>query len=378
MRTKPEDSGVRGPTNTATQAVQNRYQFDDLTLDVAQRRVARRGRPIELSALNFDLLKVLVESAPNVVTNDELAEKVWGQHFVSPENVAQRVMLLRQSLSDNAAQPRYIERVTDPSELERLAVQNANKALELDAHSAQAYDALGFVDMLHWRWNDALQNSAKAYELAPNSIEALVGYAGMLSLTGNHPEAVRLMERAAQLDPVSPGVRFNLGVVLAQAGRPAAAAAVLRDAAVMAPDAAHIRHWLGHTEARLGNRAAALTELRTAERLSVDSNPTLLTGLLYSYARVDQSEDVARLFARLQARTADGRVSPGTWTLAYLALGESDQALHWLRIAVESIENHEPDAGFINLQTIKTNVHANPILDEPPFLELRERIGALD
>jgi hypothetical protein len=45
---------------------------------------------------------------------------------------------------------------------------------------------------------------------------------------------------------------------------------------------------------------------------------------------------------------------------------------------VENIENHEPDAGFLNLQTIKTNVHANPILDEPPFSELRDRIGALD
>jgi len=40
-----------------------------------------------------------------------LAEKVWGRHFVSPENVAQRVMLLRQSLSDDANKPRYIETV---------------------------------------------------------------------------------------------------------------------------------------------------------------------------------------------------------------------------------------------------------------------------
>ena len=42
---------------------------------------------------------------------DVLAEKVWGRHFVSPENVAQRVMLLRQSLADDADRPRYIETV---------------------------------------------------------------------------------------------------------------------------------------------------------------------------------------------------------------------------------------------------------------------------
>src|SRR6187549_4158461 len=87
------------------------YRFADLTLDVARRTVARRGQPIELKALDFDLLRFLVEQAPNVVNADVLAEKVWGRHFVSPENVAQRVMLLRQSLSDDANRPRYIETV---------------------------------------------------------------------------------------------------------------------------------------------------------------------------------------------------------------------------------------------------------------------------
>jgi DNA-binding winged helix-turn-helix (wHTH) protein len=32
------------------------------------------------------LLRFLVESAPDVVNGDVLAEKVWGRHFVSPEN----------------------------------------------------------------------------------------------------------------------------------------------------------------------------------------------------------------------------------------------------------------------------------------------------
>jgi DNA-binding winged helix-turn-helix (wHTH) protein len=87
------------------------YRFADLTLDVGPRRVTRHGQPIELKALDFDLLRFLVEQAPNVVNADVLAEKVWGRHFVSPENVAQRVMLLRQSLSDDANKPRYIETV---------------------------------------------------------------------------------------------------------------------------------------------------------------------------------------------------------------------------------------------------------------------------
>jgi TolB-like protein/DNA-binding winged helix-turn-helix (wHTH) protein/tetratricopeptide (TPR) repeat protein len=87
------------------------YRFADLTLDPVRRRVTRQNQPIELKSLDFDLLRFLVESAPNVVNPDVLAEKVWGRHFVSPENVAQRVMLLRQSLTDDANRPRYIETV---------------------------------------------------------------------------------------------------------------------------------------------------------------------------------------------------------------------------------------------------------------------------
>jgi adenylate cyclase len=87
------------------------YRFADLTLDVARRCVMRQGQPIELKALDFDLLRFLVEQAPNLVNADVLAEKVWGRHFVSPENVAQRVMLLRHSLSDDANKPRYVETV---------------------------------------------------------------------------------------------------------------------------------------------------------------------------------------------------------------------------------------------------------------------------
>jgi DNA-binding winged helix-turn-helix (wHTH) protein len=98
-------------TMTTTPQQATRYQVADLLVDMAQRRVVRHGSAIELSALNFDLLRVLIEAAPNVVTYDDLAQKVWGRHFVSQENVAQRIKLLRQGLADDASEPRYIETV---------------------------------------------------------------------------------------------------------------------------------------------------------------------------------------------------------------------------------------------------------------------------
>ena len=87
----------------------SRYQFNDLTIDVGQRRVTRGDNTLELGRLTFDLLRTLVESSPNVVTHDELTEKVWGGRLVSPETINQRMLLLRKALSDEAGDPRYVE-----------------------------------------------------------------------------------------------------------------------------------------------------------------------------------------------------------------------------------------------------------------------------
>lgn len=89
-----------------------RYAFADLVLDLGQRRLWRNDEAIPLSRLTFELLSVLVEAAPDLVSHDELAARVWGpRRVVTPENLTQRLLLLRKSLGDDAARPRYIESV---------------------------------------------------------------------------------------------------------------------------------------------------------------------------------------------------------------------------------------------------------------------------
>jgi tetratricopeptide (TPR) repeat protein len=268
---------------------------------------------------------------------------------------------------------------TAPAALESMALENAAKALALDSKSARAYLSVGGVHRVFWRWNDAIRAFQSAYDLSPNDVTVLRSLADLLSWSSQHERAISLAERAVELDPASPTSRWNLGVTLAQAGRAAAAVDVLREAAAMDPTAGQIRHWLGQMEAASGNPAQALLELQAVERLGPPlPNPTLAAGLLYSYSRIGRSEDVARLVADVEKLAAAGSVGAGTWALMYLALGDSDEAHRWLDTAVEKIERHEPDAGFLNLMTIKTNPHANPVLDEPRFRNLRDRIGALD
>jgi DNA-binding winged helix-turn-helix (wHTH) protein len=93
-------------------ALLRRYRFADLTLDTGQRRLWRGREEIQVSKLSFDFLRTLVEAAPNLLTHDQLAEAVWGpRRVITPENLSQRVKMLRQALGEEAEQPRYIEAV---------------------------------------------------------------------------------------------------------------------------------------------------------------------------------------------------------------------------------------------------------------------------
>jgi TolB-like protein/DNA-binding winged helix-turn-helix (wHTH) protein len=86
------------------------YQFADLKLDQGKRQLIRGKKVIKLPKLSFDFLSVLVEFSPNIVTQDELIDNVWGEgRIVTPENITQRINLLRKSLDDHATDPVYID-----------------------------------------------------------------------------------------------------------------------------------------------------------------------------------------------------------------------------------------------------------------------------
>ncbi|MDJ0909348.1 MAG: winged helix-turn-helix domain-containing protein [Woeseiaceae bacterium] len=86
-----------------------RYSIGDLVLDAGARRVTRDGKQLTMGGLTFDLLRVLADAAPSMVSYDDLAEQVWKGRPVTPETIAQRAKMLRDALSDDAKSPRYFE-----------------------------------------------------------------------------------------------------------------------------------------------------------------------------------------------------------------------------------------------------------------------------
>lgn len=100
--------GIENNESAATARQPTGYQVDDLIIDLGQRRVTRAGSDIPLPHLSFQLLVTLAHSAPDVVTFDELTERVWPGLVITPETISQRVKLVRDALGDDPQAPRYI------------------------------------------------------------------------------------------------------------------------------------------------------------------------------------------------------------------------------------------------------------------------------
>ena len=62
-------------------------QFKDLTLNRSTREVFRDRRLIELTAKEFDLLEYLLSHPRQVLTRDQILERVWGYDFMGDSNI---------------------------------------------------------------------------------------------------------------------------------------------------------------------------------------------------------------------------------------------------------------------------------------------------
>lgn len=93
---------VRAHLRRTQESDVDQLQFDDLTLNRKTREVFRGGRAIELTAKEFDLLEYLIINSRQVLTRDQILEKVWGYDFMGDSNIIEvYVRYLRLKLEEN-------------------------------------------------------------------------------------------------------------------------------------------------------------------------------------------------------------------------------------------------------------------------------------
>ena len=81
----------------------------DIAIDTAAHSVTVAGDPVELTPLEFGLLRVLADNAGHVLSVDDLLDCVWGEEYVGqPQVVYVHVHGLRERLETDPQNPQRI------------------------------------------------------------------------------------------------------------------------------------------------------------------------------------------------------------------------------------------------------------------------------
>lgn len=113
------------------------------------------------------------------------------------------------------------KRLSNQESLEYYAKAKAaaQKALNLDENSAEAFSVLGWIKFIgDWDWNGAENDLKRAIQLKPNDAIAHYRYSQLLTAIGNQTQAIEEIKKASELDPISEFILTGHFIVLEQSG----------------------------------------------------------------------------------------------------------------------------------------------------------------
>lgn len=85
------------------------YKFGDVIIDFSHFRIKRKNKETDLTSLEADLLKYLIAHKDEVVTRENLLEKIWGyEKFPTTRTIDNHILKLRKKIEENPANPKHI------------------------------------------------------------------------------------------------------------------------------------------------------------------------------------------------------------------------------------------------------------------------------
>lgn len=86
-----------------------RYSFGDVEVNVRSCQVSKKGKDMDFSSKEFELLKFFLHHPGETLSRDRLLEEVWGyEHFPTTRTVDAHIVRLRQKVEPKPDEPRFI------------------------------------------------------------------------------------------------------------------------------------------------------------------------------------------------------------------------------------------------------------------------------
>jgi TolB-like protein/DNA-binding winged helix-turn-helix (wHTH) protein len=241
------------------------------------------------------------------------------------------------------------------------------RARQLDAQAPEVLASEGYLNLyFDWDLNKATRNLEQAIAANPNYATAY-DWLGVLYTASRRFNAGRTaFDRARRLDPASLPIRTDLAFHLHYSGRNEEARQELLSILGVDPNFPLAHFWMGRVLSSESNCSGALSELETASSSSLrDWQPVIaahghIAGVCGQPSRA--LEDLRRLdgIARTRFVTSYG------YALIYAGLKDKEQALLWLRKAVEERSHW--------LVWIRIDPRFDALRSEPRFQEIARAV----
>jgi serine/threonine-protein kinase len=257
--------------------------------------------------------------------------------------------------------------VASPNDTMPQAKAMANKALAIDDSLVEAHTVLAdYLALYEFDRVAAEKEFRRATDLNPNYATAHQWMSTDLYIpVKRFDEATAQIQLAQNLDPLSPIIGCNAGDMMLYARRYDDAFAQYKRVLATEPNFQFAHFELGLVLQVKGMYQEAIAEFRKGLELGYDSQNTGF--LAFSLARSGQKDEAMKLLESLKKESAEHYVQSYSVAVAYLGLGNKDEALTWL----------EKDAAEHSTQI--TVYAVDPTLDdlraEPRFKDILKRLN---
>jgi TolB-like protein len=245
----------------------------------------------------------------------------------------------------------------------------ARRALEIDDNLPEAHTAWALIIQNYdWDWKTAEHEFRRAIELNPNYATAHHWYAEHLSWRGRFDEALQESELARQLDPLSLIIAADRGAILYFARR--YDQAIKQFQSVMDLDPNYPRTGLiraAYIQKGMYAEALGLLEKVTPKDEDAAGYGYWWGERAYIYGCAGRQGEAQHALEKVWEANQRQQMDVEGLLKAYIAVGNKDKALKWLKWAV----THQPNA----LMSLKVDPVYDTLRSDPRFQELLHRVG---
>jgi eukaryotic-like serine/threonine-protein kinase len=245
------------------------------------------------------------------------------------------------------------------------AIDAATKALALDETLAQAHVALAFTKTNQYDFVNAEKEFKRAIELDSEYATAHHWYGSLLQIIDRRGADLDEFKKAHEYEPLNTQINNDYALALSLNGRNEEALRQLKKTVELDPDHCGTPILISQVYRAMGKMKEAISELETPKALDPCSGGWGQSELAYTYGKVGNIAEAEKLAVELKELSKQRYVPPNYIAVAYLGMGDRDQALLWL------------DKGYQdgNLWLSDLTVHMPELRSDPRFADFLQRLN---